>query len=98
MTAKQLLMAVVPTLLMLAWGSSASARAPIPAAKEDVPKATAHGKETAVVAGGCFWGTQAVFERLRGVLNTSVGYSGGSAATATYDQVVTETTGHAESV
>lgn len=51
-----------------------------------------------VFAGGCFWGTQAVFERLKGVTKTTVGYAGGSASTATYDQVTTETTGHAESV
>ena len=56
------------------------------------------GKQTAVFAGGCFWGTQAVFERVKGVLKTTPGYSGGSASTATYDQVTTETTGQAESV
>ena len=56
------------------------------------------GQETAVFAGGCFWGTQSVFERVKGVLDTTVGYAGGSAETATYDQVTTETTGHAESV
>jgi peptide-methionine (S)-S-oxide reductase len=56
------------------------------------------GKETAVFAGGCFWGTQSVFERVKGVLDTTAGYAGGSAATATYDQVSSETTGHAESV
>jgi peptide-methionine (S)-S-oxide reductase len=55
-------------------------------------------RQTAVFAGGCFWGTQAVFERVKGVLKTTTGYSGGSASTATYDQVTTETTGHAESV
>jgi peptide-methionine (S)-S-oxide reductase len=71
---------------------------PIPAANTDAELAKAPGKETAVFAGGCFWGTQAVFERLKGVTDTEVGYSGGSAATATYDQVTTETTGHAESV
>jgi peptide-methionine (S)-S-oxide reductase len=71
---------------------------PIPPAKIDLPLATAPGKQTAVFAGGCFWGTQAVFERVKGVLNTTVGYSGGSAKTATYDQVTTETTGHAESL
>ena len=54
--------------------------------------------QTAVFAGGCFWGTQSVFERVKGVTNTVVGYAGGSAGTATYDQVTTETTGHAESV
>lgn len=71
---------------------------PIPAPKVDVPRATAAGNQTAVFAGGCFWGTQAVFERLKGVVKTTTGYSGGSAATATYGQVITETTGHAESV
>ena len=48
--------------------------------------------------GGCFWGTQAVFQRLKGVVATTVGYAGGSAATATYAQVTTQRTGHAESV
>lgn len=71
---------------------------PIPPAKLDAPRAAAAGRETAVFAGGCFWGTQAVFERVKGVLKTTTGYAGGSAATATYDQVITETTGHAESV
>jgi peptide-methionine (S)-S-oxide reductase len=51
-----------------------------------------------VFAGGCFWGTQSFFERVKGVIDTTVGYAGGAAATATYDQVTTETTGHAESV
>ena len=55
-------------------------------------------KQTAVFAGGCLWGTQAVFERVKGVLSTAAGYSGGSAAMATYDQVNRENTGHAESV
>jgi peptide-methionine (S)-S-oxide reductase len=83
---------------MLACAAVAGPVQPIPAAKADAPLASAAGKETAVFAGGCFWGTQAVFERVKGVLNTTVGYSGGSAATATYRQVVTEKTGHAESV
>src|SRR6185369_1562312 len=64
----------------------------------DAQLAASAGKETAVFAGGCFWGTQSVFERVKGVLKTTAGYSGGSAATATYSQVTTETTGHAESV
>jgi peptide-methionine (S)-S-oxide reductase len=75
-----------------------SSRAPIPPAAMDVSLASAPGKQTAVFAGGCFWGTQSVFERVKGVLKTSAGYAGGSAGTATYDQVITETTGHAESV
>ena len=68
--------------------------APIPLVDEQ-PHA---GREKAVFAGGCFWGTQSVFQRVKGVIHTEAGYSGGSASTATYDQVTTETTGHAESV
>jgi peptide-methionine (S)-S-oxide reductase len=83
---------------ILAFAAIADSRGPIPSAKVDTPRPAAAGKETAVFAGGCFWGTQAVFERVKGVLDTTVGYAGGSAATATYDQVVTETTGHAESL
>jgi len=71
---------------------------PIPPASIDVPLAKQPGKETAVFAGGCFWGTQSVFQRVKGVIGTAAGYSGGSAKTATYKQVITETTGHAESV
>jgi peptide-methionine (S)-S-oxide reductase len=78
--------------------ASAKPKIPIPAPTTDLPLATDHGKQTAVFAGGCFWGTQAVFERVKGVTKTTVGYSGGTAKTATYDQVTTETTGHAESV
>lgn len=70
----------------------------IPAPKVDAPLAAAPGKEVAVFAGGCFWGQQAVFERVKGVIDTTAGYSGGTAATATYDQVSSERTGHAESV
>lgn len=77
---------------------TAASNPPIPAAKSDVALAAHAGKEKAVFAGGCFWGTQTVFERVKGVTATTAGYSGGSAATATYDQVTTETTGHAESV
>jgi peptide-methionine (S)-S-oxide reductase len=76
----------------------AQTRGGIPAPKDDLPLAPHSAKETAVFAGGCFWGTQSVFERVKGVVSTTAGYSGGSAQTATYDQVTTETTGHAESV
>jgi peptide-methionine (S)-S-oxide reductase len=76
----------------------AATHPPIPPAKADVALAKSSGKQTAVFAGGCFWGTQAVFERVKGVVKTTAGYSGGSASTATYDQVTTETTGQAESV
>lgn len=75
-----------------------AATLPIPPLAENVPVAKQAGKETAVFAGGCFWGVQAVFQRVKGVISTAAGYSGGSADTATYDQVSTERTGHAESV
>ena len=86
------------TILMVACNASAAPKTPIPPAQLDVSLASTSGKQTAVFAGGCFWGTQAVFERVKGVIHTAAGYAGGSAATATYDQVTTETTGHAESV
>ena len=79
-------------------GCRAATKAPIPAATADAPLAQEPGRQTAVFAGGCFWGTQSVFERVKGVLATTAGYAGGSASTATYPQVTTETTGHAESV
>jgi peptide-methionine (S)-S-oxide reductase len=85
-------------ILVFAGVALASTKSPIPAAKVDAPLAASSGKQTAVFAGGCFWGTQGVFERVKGVLDTTAGYAGGSAATATYAQVTTETTGHAESV
>jgi peptide-methionine (S)-S-oxide reductase len=94
----RLFLSLAFTFSILACGASAAPGQPNPPPKFDAPLAAAAGKETAVFAGGCFWGTQAVFERVTGVLKTTVGYTGGTAATATYDQVVTETTGHAESV
>jgi peptide-methionine (S)-S-oxide reductase len=58
----------------------------------------AAASERVVLAGGCFWGMQLVFESLRGVDRTVAGYSGGNASTAQYETVSTGTTGHAESV
>lgn len=55
-------------------------------------------RATAVLAGGCFWGMEAVFSHLNGVVSVTSGYAGGSAADATYDKVVTETTRHAEAI
>ena len=58
----------------------------------------AQGRDTAVFAGGCFWGVDAVFRHVRGVTHVMSGYSGGNAATARYELVSTHLTGHAESV
>ena len=84
--------------LLAAQVAGAAPKQPIPPPNVDAPRAGSAGQQTAVFAGGCFWGTQAVFERLKGVTKTTVGYSGGAANTATYEQVLTERTGHAESV
>src|SRR5262245_42114990 len=70
----------------------------IPAPLVDTPAAEAKGPQVAVLAGGCFWGTQGMFEHVRGVTKVVAGYSGGDRATAHYEMVGTETTGHAESV
>jgi peptide-methionine (S)-S-oxide reductase len=68
----------------------------IPAPAQDV--AAADGLQTVVVAGGCFWGVQGVFQHTTGVVNAVSGYAGGSKMTADYTLVSTGTTGHAESV
>jgi peptide-methionine (S)-S-oxide reductase len=64
----------------------------------DAAKAAQPGEQTAVVAGGCFWGIQAVFQHVKGVKSATSGYSGGEAKTAQYEIVSTGETGHAESV
>lgn len=64
----------------------------------DAPLAKAKGQQTAVLAGGCFWGVQAVFQHVKGVVSVTSGYSGGAAGAAEYEVVSTGTTGHAESV
>jgi len=94
----QLLLGFTATILLWACAANAVPNMPIPPAAMDTSLAVSSGKQTAVFAGGCFWGTQSVFERVKGVVKTTAGYSGGAASTATYDQVTTETTGHAESV
>jgi peptide-methionine (S)-S-oxide reductase len=68
----------------------------IPAPATDAQSAS--GIQTAVIAGGCFWGVQGVFQHTAGVVNAVSGYAGGSKATADYNMVSTGSTGHAESV
>ena len=70
----------------------------IPAPALDTPAAEATGLQTAVLAGGCFWGLQGMFEHVQGVTKVVAGYSGGTRETAHYEMVGTERTGHAESV
>jgi peptide-methionine (S)-S-oxide reductase len=70
----------------------------LPAPIRDSMIATANGEQTAVFAGGCFWGMEAVFEHLKGVSEVVSGFSGGSAATAEYERVSAGQTDHAEGV
>jgi peptide-methionine (S)-S-oxide reductase len=76
-------------------GESAPAL-PLPAV--DVPAASSSAPQTAVFAGGCFWGVEAVFRHVKGVTSAVSGYAGGTAKTAVYDAVSSGSTGHAESV
>jgi peptide-methionine (S)-S-oxide reductase len=71
---------------------------PLPDPEIDAPLAKAKGEQKAVLAGGCFWGIEAVFEHVKGVSDAKSGYAGGDAASADYRKVSSGTTGHAESV
>jgi peptide-methionine (S)-S-oxide reductase len=70
----------------------------LPSPAVDLPRAAKSGKSTVVFAGGCFWGVQAVFQHVKGVVDATSGYAGGAADTAKYPLVSTGETGHAESV
>jgi peptide-methionine (S)-S-oxide reductase len=90
----------VAVMGVLLWNSplfGAEAPVIIPPPAVDNPKA-AGPMQTAVLAGGCFWGVQAVFEHVRGVRKAIAGYAGGERSTADYARVGTGSTGHAESV
>jgi peptide-methionine (S)-S-oxide reductase len=82
--------------ILAGMGTSASFATPVP--EVDEPAAASGGPETAVLAGGCFWGVQGVFQHVKGVTEAESGYAGGDQATANYDTVSTGSTGHAESV
>jgi peptide-methionine (S)-S-oxide reductase len=76
----------------------ASPSAPVPAPSIDEPAAKAGSTETAVFAGGCFWGVQAVFQHVKGVHEALSGYSGGFTKAPSYESVSLGVTGHAETV
>jgi peptide-methionine (S)-S-oxide reductase len=92
-----ILLAMLPLALAIACGN-AGATVPLPDPEKDAALSTTAARDTAVFAGGCFWGIQAVFEHVKGVISSTSGYSGGQASTADYETVSTGTTGHAESV
>lgn len=85
-------------LLALACATAAEPAVPLPDPALDSPLAAKPGSQSMVIAGGCFWGIQAVFQHVKGVTQAVSGYSGGSARTAQYESVSEGNTGHAESV
>jgi peptide-methionine (S)-S-oxide reductase len=89
---------LIPVLLVAAISVAARPRVAFPDPAVDVPASAAQGQQTAVLAGGCFWGVEAVFEHLKGVTNVVSGFAGGDKSTAHYETVSTGQTGHAESV
>lgn len=93
---------VIPTIIALlgktATANIVDAAVPLPAATVDAPLASARGEETAVFAGGCFWGVEAVFEHVKGVKSAVSGYTGGTTVNPSYSQINTGRTGHAEAV
>ena len=92
---RRLALAFAPALALCAACTAAQASQLVPAPKLDP---AASGQQVAVLAGGCFWGMEAVFERVKGVKSVVSGYAGGTARDATYDRVSTERTKHAEAV
>jgi peptide-methionine (S)-S-oxide reductase len=90
-----LVVAVAMGVKLMVFGQVRTEKLPAPVVDE---AKTGARTETAVFAGGCFWGVQTTFERIKGVGKTWAGYSGGSENTANYAAVSSETTGHAESV
>ena len=90
--------ALLALLFVLGPAGAAEKARMLPDPAVDAPLAKAPGEQTVVLAGGCFWGIQAVFQHVKGVISATSGYAGGSAATANYETVSSGTTGHAESV
>jgi peptide-methionine (S)-S-oxide reductase len=97
---KVLPVAALAAVALFFFYARASARpaVAVPAPAVDVPRAGEPGRETVVLAGGCFWGIEAVFEHVKGVTDATSGYAGGTADDARYELVSEGTTGHAESV
>jgi peptide-methionine (S)-S-oxide reductase len=92
------MMAMILTVLAGVVACRAGSGAAVPGPTADEVRATAPAKETAVVAGGCFWGIQAVFQHVKGVVSATSGYSGGTVKNPDYETVSSGETGHAESV
>jgi peptide-methionine (S)-S-oxide reductase len=92
---KRMLLAAFAAAILMSGCMSAGS---IPEPAVDVPASAATGSQTAVLGGGCFWGVQGVFERVKGVTDVVAGFAGGEKSTAHYERVSEGDTGHAESV
>jgi len=88
--------ALLSALLLATSCSIGASSTPFPEPAVDVP--ASEGLQKAVLAGGCFWGVEGVFERIKGVKKVVSGFAGGQKSTAQYEKVSTGSTGHAESV
>ena len=93
-----LLILLVTTMFLNSCSMANASAVAIPDPKLDSALAPKPTEQTAVFAGGCFWGVEAVFDRVKGVVKAESGYAGGSAKTAKYYTVASGATGHAESV
>src|SRR5687767_3702893 len=93
-----LLILMVTTMFLNSCSMANASGVAIPDPKLDSALAPKQTVQTAVVGGGCFWGVEAVFDRVKGVVKAESGYAGGSADTAKYYTVASGLTGHAESV
>jgi peptide-methionine (S)-S-oxide reductase len=93
-----LLITMVTTMFLNACSAANASAVAVPNPKIDAQLATSKGEQTAVFAGGCFWGVEAVFDRVKGVVKAESGYAGGEGDTAQYETVSSGDTGHAESV
>ena len=89
---------ILASAIISATLAATAAAGSIPDPALDASRSATTGAQTAVLAGGCFWGLEAVFEHVKGVTGVTTGYSGGDARTADYETVSTGSTGHAEAV
>jgi peptide-methionine (S)-S-oxide reductase len=97
-TSRVCALAFAATAFFIPWAPVAASPVAVPAPAKDIPAKAGPGLETAVFAGGCFWGVQGVFQHVMGVTSAVSGYAGGTADSATYERVGTGKTGHAEAV
>ncbi len=90
--------ALLSALLLATSCSIGASSNPFPGPAVDIPASGEQGMQKAVLAGGCFWGMEGLFERIKGVKKVVSGFAGGQKSTAEYEKVSTGETGHAESV